>query len=550
MVRTYRLAVLVLAAFLLPASPTLADGLGGVAAAESAFTEFLDAADAVSFIDSGYVDQVSGGDLAAWRRKAAESQAALVAALGRAASGSLSKDDALAVAAMRRTLEGYGPDSFGAATTSSGEEKLGCRDAQRRDIDYAGIRAALVRCYVEYGNQLKFEGGTVDRGTALQLLHIIDEPARRKALFDAFRPMWQGLNGSNEPDSPYRRMIAMAGKDAAGKGSGVDAAARAIGVDTAQVERWLVQVLDEWRKATGSAMIEPWDYRYVSSEANRRLASRIPAEVLLPVNDRFFKDLGADPQRMGVLFDLEPRADKSPLAYTDSLYRGRTIAGKWKPSIARVVGLYPTGGLFSLNELVHETGHAVHVGALHARPAYMDWPDTLFTEAFADVPSWSTYEPVWQRRYLGADVPDDVSQRALFSDVLLDVAWSLFELRMLRDPTADPNAVWTDITSHYLHVVAHPEVPWWAMRVQLVDSPGYMVNYGLGAVLTAELREQTGKAIGPFDAGNDQWYAWQSRNLLQFGSERDALTLLHAVLGRPVTPDALLHQLQRCQAPR
>jgi Zn-dependent M32 family carboxypeptidase len=88
------------------------------------------------------------------------------------------------------------------------------------------------------------------------------------------------------------------------------------------------------------------------------------------------------------------------------------------------------------------------------------------------------------------------------------------------------------------------------MRVQVVDSPGYMVNYGLGAVLTAEMREQTAKAIGPFDAGNDKWYEWQSRNLLQFGSERDTLTLLQALLGRPVTPDALLRQLQRCQAPR
>jgi hypothetical protein len=180
----------------------------------------------------------------------------------------------------------------------------------------------------------------------------------------------------------------------------------------------------------------------------------------------------------------------------------------------------------------------------------MDWPDTLFTEAFADVPSWSTYEPAWQRRYLGADVPEDVSMRALFSDVMLDVSWSLFELRMLRDPTADPNAIWTDITRDYLHVVPHPEVPWWAMRVQLVDSPGYMVNYGLGALLTAEMREQTVKAIGSFDAGNGQWYAWQSRHLLQFGSERDTLTLLQALLGRPISPDALLRQVHRSQAPR
>ena len=189
-----------------------------------------------------------------------------------------------------------------------------------------------------------------------------------------------------------------------------------------------------------------------------------------------------------------------------------------------MLGTYPDGGLFSLNELVHETGHAVHVSAIHTRPAYMDWPDTLFAEAFADVPAWSVHEPAWQRRYLGTAVAEAVSMRALFSNVMLDVAWSLFEIRLLRDPAADPNAVWTEITHQYLRIVPHPEVPWWAMRVQLAGDPGYMVNYGLGAVLTAEICALIrSDAIGDFDAGNTAWYGWLSERLLQFGSERDTL---------------------------
>jgi hypothetical protein len=118
-------------------------------------------------------------------------------------------------------------------------------------------------------------------------------------------------------------------------------------------------------------------------------------------------------------------------------------------------------------------------------------------------------------------------------------------LRLLRDPASDPNAVWTDITHRYLRVVPHPEVPWWAMRVQLVSDPGYMVNYGLGAVLTAEMRERVAQAIGPFDAGNPRWYPWISDRLLRFGSEHDTRTLLHGLLDRPVSPQALLRQMQR-----
>ena len=550
MLWTHRHFALLPAALALAACPASAEAPPTVRVAESAFTSFLDAADAVSYIDSGHVNRVEGRDLAGWRQIAGSRQQALSAALATAGSGQLSKADSSAVAAMRKSLDAFEPDAFASNDAVSAAPTTTCTDAQRRDLDYPAIRASLVQCYVEIGNQLKFENGTVDRGTALQLLHVIEEPRRRKVLFDAFLPLWAALNGKDEPDSPYRRMIAMAAVDATHGGSEIDAAARAIGVDTAQVERWLVQVLEAWRDASGPAMVEPWDYRYRGSAANRRLANRVPAEALLPANNRYYRDLGADPGPLGVLFDLAPRAGKSPLAYTDFLHRGRAAGQQWQAPVARVVGVYPTGGLFSLNELVHETGHAVHVSAIHTRPAYMDWPDSLFTEAFADVPSWSTYEPAWQRRYLGADVPEDVALRALFSDVMLDVSWSLFELRMLRDPTADPNAIWTDITRDYLHVVPHPEVPWWAMRVQLVDSPGYMVNYGLGALLTAEMREQTAKAIGPFDAGNGQWYSWQSRHLLQFGSERDTLTLLQALLGRPISPDALLRQVHRSQAPR
>ena len=443
---------------------------------------------------------------------------------------------------MRRSLEAWLQTK-----RPAGVREQTCKDAERRDTDYGALRAALVSCYAEYGDRLQFEGGVVDRGSALQLLHVIEEPARRKALFDAFVPLWTALNGRNEPDSPYRRMIAMAAADASKRGSEVDAAARAIGVETGDIERWLVQILEAWREASPEAMVEPWDYRYLNSPANRQLEAKIPAQSLLPANERFYRDLGADLGKLAVVFDLEPRPDKSPLAYTDFLRRGRVVGGQWQRPVARVVGIYPTGGVFSLNELVHESGHAVHVSAIHTRPAYMDWPDTLFTEAFADVPSWSVYEPAWQRRYLGAEVPAATSLRSLFGDVMLDVAWALFELRMLRDPGADPNDVWTDITSRYLRIVPHTEVPWWAMRVQLAGNPGYMVNYGLGAVLTAEIRARTVEAIGAFDAGNPRWYGWLSDRLLRFGSERDTRSLMQDLLGRPLSPDALLRQIERCR---
>ena len=513
-----------------------------VAEAEAIFLDFLDADSAVGVIDSGVVAQYRGRDRAAWEAELRDRHVALMERLAAIDPATLPSEDAAAIAAMRVTLADHADPS---AAVESAPEAPKCRDASRRDLDYAELRAALVGCYRELGNNLQFENGTVDRGTALQLLHDIEEPARRKALFDAFRPLWLALNGQNESDSPYRRMIRMAAADGAANGSELDAAGRAIGVPKAEIEQWLVQILDAWRQASGPGMVEPWDYRYSIGEANRLLAAQIPRDALVPVNERFYRDLGADLIQLGVVYDLTERPDKSPLAYTDFLARGRYVNGEWRPSVARVVGRYPLGGLFSLNELVHENGHAVHVSAIRNRPAFTDWPGSLFTEAFADVPSWSVYEPAWQWRYLGTEVNEPTSLRALHGNVVLDVAWSLFEIRMLRDPVGDPNAVWTEITSHYLHIVPHPDVPWWAMRVQLASRPGYMLNYGLGAVLTAEIREKTSESLGPFDAGNAAWYAWVSEHLLAYGSERDTRSLMQALLGRPLSPDAVLTQIQR-----
>lgn len=514
-----------------------------LATAEQSFLDYLDATGAIAFIESGATVRFEGHDLEGWRHAAGERRKQLDEDLARVAADALVADDARALAAMHRTLAVFGSTSDESRTPT-------CPDARRRDLDLAALRGALTSCFVEHGNQIRFENSVIDRGTALQLLHVIEEPARRKALFDAFGPLWGSLDGGGEAHSPYRRMITLAAADAARNGSEIDAAARAIGADATVIERWLVRVLEAWRDANPAEPVEPWDYRYVNSAATRQLEAKIPPESLLPVNERFYGDLGASVTALGVVFDLEPRADKSPVAYSDFLLRGRVRDGAWQRPVARVVGTYLTGGLFSLNELVHEIGHAVHVSAIHTRPAYMEWPDTLFSEAFADVPSWSVHEPAWQRRYLGAAAPEAASLRALFGNVMLDVAWSLFEIRMLRDPHADPNAVWTELTSRYLRIVPHPEVPWWALRVQLVSDPGYMVNYGLGAVLTAEMRARTRAALGPFDAGNRAWYGWLGERLLRFGSERDTQSLMTELLGRPVSPTALLEQIERCRAPQ
>ena len=527
---------------------TAAVGLGSAAAAraaslaeiEGAYADFNDASGAVGLIESGLRDSFEGRTGGEWQRLKEDARNRVTDGLKDLAEAGLSPADRRAVAIMRRSMAD-------AAEQGSLAPVGKCEDAQRKDLEYIALREALYACFGALSNSLDFEGEKVTRVGAFDLLTRMQEPERRKKLFLTFVPLWQAINGKSERDSPYRRIVAMAAERGRKEGTAIDAAAKTVGASTADVETWLVQVLDAWRKASGDTTMEPWDYRYVGGATERELGDAIAREAMQPINERYYKDLGADLRAWNVIYDLDPRTGKAPLAYTDYVKRGRTRAGKWDPTLVRVNGNYAHGGLGLINELVHENGHVVHMMALHTRPAFMDLGDPLFYEAFADVPSWSTYEPAWQQKYLGRSSPDESSLRALYSSVMLDVAWALFELRMLRAPTQDPNAVWTEITSKYLHVKPHPELSWWLVRVQLVHEPGYMVNYGLGSVVTADLRQRIATELGPFATGDQRWFEWLSQHLLSSGQTHETATLLRDFLGRPVAPQALLTEIGRIQ---
>lgn len=516
-----------------------------VAESEALYADLADSYGIISTIDSDLFATYQGKDRKAWKRVYGEKRKQLTEKLSKISASGLSPLDARALEVMNRHLRDDFPERF----SDQNAPPEHCQDAQRPNLSMESLEGALYSCFTELANNIDFEGKRLTRVSALDMLAVMGEEERRKKLFYRFKPLWRALDGKHDAASPYRRLLPMVVSAAHGQGTRFDSAARTIGVSPPEVEHWLEQILDTWRRVDGGQMVEPWNYFYRGGEASRLLSAAVPKESFVSVNQHYYRDLGADLQQMGVLYDLDARSGKAPLAYTDFVTRGRFADGKWRPSVVHISGSYASGGLGLLNELVHENGHAVYEMAIRERPAFMDVTAPLFDEAFADVPAWNTYEPAWQRKYLGQAAPEAASLRDLLSSVMLDVAWALFECRMLRNPTADPNAVWTEITSRNLHIVGHPEISWWALRGQLVEVPGYMVNYGLGSVLTADIREHTREALGTFETGNPRWYSWTSEHLLRFGEELDTSVLLKQFLGRPVSPKSLLDQIQRI-APR
>lgn len=408
------------------------------------------------------------------------------------------------------------------------------------------LAAAIYRCYGDRASRVVTPSDTADRLTVLSRLGTEASAERRRALFLSLRPVWESVNASNTSTSPWRRLVTMRAARWRRDGSPIGRSASSLGLDPAQTEATLVSVLEAWRRRTPPSPLEPWDWYYEIGTAGRRLAPVIPLRQLTEINERYYASFGASPRLFQVRYDLVPREGKTPVAFTQfgGLSRrtadGPTGANPW------VFATYREGGLGNLVELLHETGHAIHIAAIETRPAFADWPDSdPFTEGLADVPALEAYEPAWQQKYLGDSASTMASIREKYGSVMMDIAWALFELRMHANPGLDPDVVWSDITSRYLGIVPHPEWSWWAMRGQLIESPGYMMNYGLGAMIAADVRARVREQRGAFATADTKLYHWLCERLYRFGQERSSREVLEDFLGRPLSAEALLADLER-----
>jgi hypothetical protein len=481
-------------------------------------------------------------------------RAGLSRALAAGASPPLSEQDARALAVMRRTLAAQlTPESSARAPAASGDRA----DAEV-DCDYdpelvakgedgaAALSTRIYACFTRAAHALSFDGRPIDRLTIFGRLPLVDDPGRRKQLWLALTPVWESINGDNGPASPYRTLVRRHVARARERGEPLGEAVRGIGVEPEQMERWLVALLERWREISPELWIEPWDFAYQAGRAGRTLGTGIPLDSLRAINDRFYSELGADPVALRVHYDLDVRAGKDPVAFTTFGRRPRLDPARVIPGEPWVFASYAMGGLDNLQELLHETGHAVHIAAIRTRPAFADWPDSdIFTEAIADLVALEIYAPEWQRRYLGTTLPTGTSVAAKYAGIAMDVAWALFEIRLQREPERDPNELWTEITREYFRIEPHPELAWWAVRGQLVDSPGYMMNYAAGAILVADLRARLRELYGSPAEGDPGWYARVSRSLYRFGLEKPSKEVIEEFLGRPVSPQALLDDMAR-----
>ena len=163
---------------------------------------------------------------------------------------------------------------------------------------------------------------------------------------------------------------------------------------------------------------------------------------------------GGDPDGLGIRYDVRPRPGRPPIPVAFTIGMGAWAVDQpadapWTPRPPWVFATYAEGGLGNLAELLHESGHAIQGAAIRTRPAYFEWPEegSAFLEGTADVLGWDADEPAWQRHWLGEAADPREALLGRYGNVILDVAWALFEIELHRHPERRPNDVWTEITS-------------------------------------------------------------------------------------------------------
>ncbi len=515
-----------------------------VARVESAYLELRDLRDQLGVTRSlGATVSPRGVPTDSLIAGAERARERVLALLERLAGKGLPPGDSAALAHLRREVIFLGRATE--ANEEAAARPVECREAYPAALQLVSLDSLTGRTFACYGaaaRRIIVERDTLDRLSILGLLGRTDDADRRRRLFLALDPVWKSVNGDDGNGSPYRAMVrGRLGRWAAGS-TPMAQRARSLGVSSDTLEQWLVSVLEAWHAGMPDTLVEPWDFYYLTGAASRMLSARVPLDSLAPLTNRYYRALGADPVKLRVHYDLVPRPGKYPVSFTD--FGGRNPIEPW------IFTSYRIGGIDNLEELLHEAGHAVHIAAIRTRPSYKDWPDSdTFTEAIADLAALDIYEPAWQRKFLGAAAPLQASLRAKYSGIVMDVAWSLFEICVHRSPETSPNRIWADITSRYLGIRPHPEWSWWAMRGQLVNSPGYMLNYAFGAILIADIRTRLVSARGSFTTGDPGWYRWVSSRLYRFGHARPARQVVEDFLGRPVSVSALLADMARIREP-
>ena len=295
-------------------------------------------------------------------------------------------------------------------------------------------------------------------------------------------PVWRAVDGDGGLTSPYPRLVAASAERWARDGSTIEANAAVLGIAARRVRADAPRDPGDGRRSSPTRPAPPGGASSHGTtatwSARRSAGSGRPSRS---------NGCGRSTTRTSARSARTRTISRS--ATTSAAPRtGRSSRWRSRPADGRGHGSSrPTreGGLGNLAELIHESGHALHYAAIRTRPAFTEPPtDTprssrpIARAARWDVQSPRSRPPPRLARGAAPGGARSIRRRA-----------ARCVLGALRDRAAPARrgGVRTTCGPRWSRTASgiepHPEWSWWAVRGQLIDSPGYLANYVLAAIV-------------------------------------------------------------------
>jgi peptidyl-dipeptidase A len=305
------------------------------------------------------------------------------------------------------------------------------------------------------------------------------------------------------------------------------------------------------------AELAPWHYadpffqQAPASEVN--VDPFYEGQNLETLTERYFSAIGFEIGDLLKLADLYERPGKNQHAFCMSVDRAAEV---------RVLCNNKSNEKW-MGTMLHEYGHAVYDKYVDRSLPWLlrSSAHILATEASAMIFGRLSKNPVWMKRYPGADAAALAAQagpisRAVREQLLVQTRWELvmihFERALYTDPAQDLRALWTKLVARFQGVTmpAGRNAPDWAAKIHFSIAPVYYQNYLLGEMLASQLQDHVlekvlGGGAGKWDGfcGDPRVGEWFKNEYYAHGRRFNWRVLVTRATGRPLESRPFVDEL-------
>lgn len=311
------------------------------------------------------------------------------------------------------------------------------------------------------------------------------------------------------------------------------------------------------RFAVPVAELAPWHYadpffqQAPASEVD--LDPYYEGKNLETLTEQYFSAIGFEIGDLLKLADLYERPGKNQHAFCMSVDREAEV---------RVLCNNKSNEKW-MGTMLHEYGHAVYDKYVDRSLPWLlrSSAHILATEASAMIFGRLSKNPVWMRRYPGADAAALAAQagpvsRAVREQLLVQTRWELvmihFERALYSDPMQDLRSLWTKLVARFQGVTmpAGRNAPDWAAKIHFSIAPVYYQNYLLGEMLASQLQDHVlekvlGGGAHKWDGfcGDKRVGEWFAREYYSHGRRYNWRVLVTRATGRPLESRPFVDEL-------